>query len=322
MRLEGRCQELKARLIQPYPGVPLEAILLSGGLDSSILASVFRPQHAITVGFGSEAEDFIFSDYIAERFCEDHTKVHLNSETLLSIVDKLIGLMKTFDPIEIRNSSVLYAGIEESKRRGFASVVTGDGCDELFAGYDYMRRLDNATKELEQELIRLWQVMRFSSHQIGNALGVRVLMPYLEKPFFDYARSIDISEKIGSYRGKKWGKFVLRKCFEEDLGNDIAWRSKRAQESGANITPITSTIDEAFDDDKFIIERTNAMSEGVTIRNKEHLYYYLLYRRKFPPPGMDYNGSEVRCPKCLCRFKWKGRYCRTCGSYPVSPSFK
>src|SRR5919106_149444 len=111
MWLEGRCQELKARLIQPYPGVPLEAILLSGGLDSSILASVFRPQHAITVGFGSEAEDFVFSDFIAERFCEDHIKVHLISETLLSIMDKLIGLMKTFDPIEIRNSSVLYAGI-------------------------------------------------------------------------------------------------------------------------------------------------------------------------------------------------------------------
>ena len=78
---------------------------------------------------------------------------------------------------------MFYAGIEESKRRGFASVVTGDGYDELFAGYDYMRRLDNATKELEQELIRVWQVMRFSSHQIGNALGVRVLMPYLKNPF-------------------------------------------------------------------------------------------------------------------------------------------
>jgi asparagine synthase (glutamine-hydrolysing) len=64
------------------------------------------------------------------------------------------------------------------------------------------------------------------------------------------------------------------------------------------------------------------LSEGVSIRNKEHLYYYLLYRRRFPPPGVEYKGSEPRCPNCLCQFKWKGRYCRTCGSYPVLPTFE
>ena len=57
-----------------------------------------------------------------------------------------------------------------------------------------MRRLDNATKELEQELIRVWQVMRFSSHQIGNALGVRVLMPYLEN-LFSTMRGVSIFQK-------------------------------------------------------------------------------------------------------------------------------
>jgi asparagine synthase (glutamine-hydrolysing) len=322
MCVERRCHELEARLKVLYPPAHPEAILLSGGLDSSILASVFRPNYAITVGFGSDAEDIIFSEYVAKRFCKYHVKVYLNTETLLSIMEKLIELMKTFDPIEIRNSSVLYAGIEELKRRSLAMVLTGDGCDELFAGYDYMRRLDNARRDLELELIRLWQVMRFSSHQIGDALGVRVLSPYLQKPFSDYARSIDISEKVGSYRGKNWGKFVLRKCFEQELGEDIAWRSKRAQERGANITPIIDTINEAFDDDKFLIEKTTALSEGVSIRDKEHLYYYLLYRRKFPPPGTGYKGSEPRCPNCLCQFKWQGRYCRTCGSYPVLPTIK
>jgi asparagine synthase (glutamine-hydrolysing) len=157
-------------------------------------------------------------------------------------MNSLIGLMKTFDPIEIRNSSVLYAGIEESKRRGYTGVITGDGCDELFAGYDYMRRLDNNIKHLDLELNRIWRIMHFSSHQIGKALGITVWSPYLEKPFFNYAQRIDISEKIGHHGGKSWGKFVLRKCFEESIGKEIAWRAKRAQERGANIMrPSTMT---------------------------------------------------------------------------------
>lgn len=319
MRLEERCQELKVQLIQTRGGVLFQTILLSGGLDSSILASMLRPRHAVTIGFGAEAEDFTFSDMIAKRYCKYHVKVILNVETLLSIMNKVIELMKTFDPIEIRNSSVLYAGIEESRRRGYTSVITGDGCDELFAGYDYMRRLDHTQKDLEGELKRIWQIMRFSSYQIGKALGVRVWSPYLEKRFFDYAQKIAISEKIGHYRGKNWGKFVLRKCFEGDLGKEIAWRAKRAQERGANITSITNVIEEACGHDKFKIGKRKAMDEGVTVRNKEHLYYYLMYRRRFPVPGMDHKDFRLRCPKCLCPFNWKGSYCRTCGSYPVSP---
>ena len=322
MLLKGRCHELKSLLIQTYYRFPIQTILLSGGLDSSILASITRPRHAITVGLGTKAEDFTFAGIIASRFCHDHIKVHLNNETLTSIMNSLIGLMKTFDPIEIRNSSVLYAGIEESKRRGYTGVITGDGGDELFAGYDYMRRLDNNIKHLDLELNRIWRIMHFSSHHIGKALGITVWSPYLEKPFFNYAQRIDISEKIGHHGGKSWGKFVLRKCFEESIGKEIAWRAKRAQERGANITSITNVINEAFDDDRFIFEKRKAMDEGVMIRNKEHLYYYLLYRRKFPAPRMDDEGFRFRCPKCLCPFTWEGSYCRTCGSYPVLPLLK
>lgn len=322
MHPNGRCHELRSLLIQTCYRFPIQTILLSGGLDSSILASITRPRHAITIGFGSKAEDFIYSGIIAKRFCHDHTKVYLNHETLLSIMNSLIGLMKTFDPIEIRNSSVLYAGIEESKRRGYTEVITGDGCDELFAGYDYMRHLDSNIKHLDLELNRIWRIMHFSSHQIGKALGITVWSPYLENPFFNYARRIDTSEKIGYYEGKSWGKFVLRKCFEEDIGKEITWRAKRAQERGANITPIINVINEAFDNDRFTFEKRKAIDEGVMIRNREHLYYYLLYRRKFPAPRMDDEDLKFRCPKCLCPFTWEGSYCRTCGSYPVSPLLK
>ena len=133
MCLIRSCEELKAQLFQTHSSVSSQSILLSGGLDSSILASLLKPRYAITIGFG-KAEDFTFADVIANEFCKIHIKVLLDHETLLSIISNLIGLMKTFDPIEIRNSSVLYAGIEESKRRGYSCVITGDGLRRIVRG--------------------------------------------------------------------------------------------------------------------------------------------------------------------------------------------
>jgi asparagine synthase (glutamine-hydrolysing) len=318
MSLVGSCEELKAQLFQTLSNVYSQSILLSGGLDSSILASVVKPRFSVTIGF-EKAEDFTFADIIANEFCKVHIKVLLDHETLLSIISKLIGLMKTFDPIEIRNSCVLYAGIEESKRRGYSCVITGDGCDELFAGYNYMRRHDGALNDLEAELHRIWRIMHFSAKRIGKALGVTIWSPYLDNPFLEYAKGIDISEKVGYYKGKRWGKFILRKCFEKDIGKWTAWRPKQAQERGANISLIANVISQVCDDEMFVLEREKAMSEGVIVKDKEHLYYYLLYRRKFPVPRMDNEYYNLRCPKCQCPFIWEGNYCRTCGSYPVSP---
>jgi asparagine synthase (glutamine-hydrolysing) len=314
---DRRCEELKSRIVQSHRNLRHDSILLSGGLDSSILASIIRPDNAITIGLGLEAEDFYFASKIATLFCKRHVKVVLDEENLLRIIDKLISIMETFDPIEVRNSSVVYAGIEESLRRGYNGVITGDGCDELFAGYDYMRRLDGRPDELERELHRIWEIMRFSSHTIGQALGVAVSSPFLGDRFLEYSKVIDTSEKVGYYGGKRWGKFILRKCFEKDIGKDIAWRTKRALEAGANITMITSFIKGACSDELYRIETNKARNEGVFLRDKEHLYYYLMYRRRFPPPGARDKSCVRRCPKCLGPFVWKDSYCRTCGAYPI-----
>jgi asparagine synthase (glutamine-hydrolysing) len=312
-----RCEELRSRLTQAADDQRQESILLSGGLDSSILASIIKPLNAITVGLGPEAEDLSFAAGVAKMFCSRHIRVVINEQTLLAIMNKLVSLMRTFDPIEIRNSAVLYAGIEESVRRGYKSVITGDGCDELFAGYDYMRRFDGRLHELENELHRIWKIMHFSSQTIGRELGVDVSSPFLDNMFLEYAKVMKTSEKIGFYDGKRWGKFILRKCFEKDIGKGVAWREKKAQETGANITMISSIINEACSDKLYRIEKNNAMQEGVTIRDKEHLYYYLLFRRTFSPPMLLDKSFIRRCPKCLGPFFWKGSYCRTCGSYGI-----
>ena len=312
-----RCEELRSRMIEAADGSPQESILLSGGLDSSILASIIKPANAITIGLGPEAEDLPFAAGIAKRFCNRHIMVVINEQNLLTIISKLVLLMRTFDPIEIRNSAVLYAGIEESVRRGYKGVITGDGCDELFAGYNYMSRFDGRLHELENELNRIWEIMHFSSHTIGRELGVDISSPFLCSQFLEYAKVINISEKIGYYDGKRWGKFILRKCFEKALGKEIAWRAKKAQETGANITKISSVINEACSDKLYSIEKNKSKHDGVTIRDKEHLYYYLLFRRTFPPPRFFDKSFVFRCPNCLGPFIWKGSYCRTCGSHAI-----
>ena len=121
---ERRCEELRSRIVQSNGNLGHDSILLSGGLDSSILASIIRPSNAITIGLGLEAEDFYFASKIARLFCKRHVKVTLDGENLLGIMNKLIAIMRTFDPIEIRNSSVVYAGIEESLKREAEAIAS------------------------------------------------------------------------------------------------------------------------------------------------------------------------------------------------------
>jgi asparagine synthase (glutamine-hydrolysing) len=81
--------------------------------------------------------------------------------------------------------------------------------------------------------------MHFPSQKIGNFFNVRVFSPYLDENFLTFAKSINVSMKIGYYQNKIWGKFILRKCFEnwEHL-EQIAWREKEAQEEGSGFSNI------------------------------------------------------------------------------------
>ena len=134
----------------------------------------------------------------------------------------------------------------------------------------------------------------------------------------DYVKCIDIVKMIGEHQNDLWGKFILRKCYEQELGTDISWRTKQAQEQGAGIINIRDLLIKKLDDISYKQSTTMALSEGVIIKDKEQLYYYTIFRTYFCPPK-DEECSSTRCPKCNCCFKWKGRFCRTCGAFPVIP---
>ena len=161
--------------------------------------------------------------------------------------------------------------------------------------------------------------MHFSSVPLAKTLDIEIRTPFLDAEFLNYAKSVDPAKKIGEFSGKMWGKFILRKCFLEELGNQIVWRPKLAQEEGAATVNLKNFLETQFNDISFRSRGEQAQAEGVIVRDKEHLYYYDAFRKYFPPPQED-DCSDARCPGCNGCVLAKTKYCRTCGAFPISPN--
>lgn len=318
------CNKLYFMLKEIITKEKASGLLLSGGLDSSIIASFQKPQYTFTVTLdGSHASDSEYARLIANQYGTNHITIKLKTIELLKIEEKIIELFSTFDPIFIRNASVIFAGVQKAKELGVLTLMTGDGGDELFAGYNYLKRYFNDTKKLEEEVKRLWGIMHFPSVTIGNFFNVKVTSPFLDEKFIKFAKSIDISMKIGRYKNKLWGKFILRKCFENwQHLEKFAWREKEAQEEGSGFSKIGNYFENQFLTNKEFIDEIQRIKEmeSVNIRNKEHLFYYITYRKYFSPPRSQIGLIEQRiCPDCNGSFMWNGKFCRRCGAYPVNP---
>lgn len=294
-----------------------DAMLLSGGLDSSILASILLPKYSVAAGFGADAPDLAYARQVAIKYSKKHVEVIFDNNMMAELVEQAIQIFKTFDPTEIRNSVVALAGIEQAKKDGHSNIMTGDGGDELFAGYNYLARYYSDMERLDEELRRLWEVMHFSSRKLGEHIGIEVKTPFLDIEFASFAKSININEKVGERDGKKWGKYILRDCFESSLG-DLVWRPKLAQEEGGATGKFQRYTEEMISDLTFANKaRIAKEQDNVIIRSKEHLHYYAIFRSYFPPPKEE--NCELRCPECMACMARGGRFCRTCGAFPVTP---
>jgi asparagine synthase (glutamine-hydrolysing) len=314
-----QCKELTRLLAESIERNHAEALLLSGGLDSTILASMLHPKYSVAAGFGADAPDLAYARHAAGMYSKKHVEVIFDHNRMAELVEQAIQIFKTFDPIEIRNSVVALAGIEQAKKDGHSTIMTGDGGDELFAGYNYLAKYYSDPQRLDSELRRLWQVMHFSSKKLGELAGVKVLAPFLDEEFASFAKSVDVKDKVGEHNGMKWGKFILRRCYETTLG-DLAWRPKLAQEQGAATDRYQKYVEEMIDDLTFANKKKIAkVQDGVTIRSKEHLNYYAIFRSYFPPPKEE--DCKARCPQCSGCMQPDGRFCRTCGAFPVTPLF-
>jgi asparagine synthase (glutamine-hydrolysing) len=313
---EELCNELKGSLYSAIWSEECNTVLLSGGLDSTIITSIRKPENSITVGFGAEAPDIQFAKIAARKFVSYQIIRNLSTQEILGLIDDVVVTLKTFDPITIRNAVVPYAGLEIAKRAGINRVYTGDGADEIFAGYNFLRKYLGDMKRLEKEISRLRTIMTFPSFNIGKRLKIKIVAPFLNENVVRIAKSLPVSSLVGLYRDRVWGKMVLRRCYRKELGEDFRWRVKLAQEEGAGITSIREILKNIYTDSRFADEVRQAEHHGIILRDKEHLHYYKSFIRNFSVDAMK-ECSELKCPGCGNCVSIISNYCQLCGLYPV-----
>jgi len=248
----------------------------------------------------SQASDLVYSEKISKLLGIQHKKMEFTKEETLATLHEVIRILRTFD-LALPNDLAIYFALKLARENKISSVMTGDGSDELFAGYSYMAGLP--PEDLERYIRRLSWNWHFSSGYLGRALGIEVKQPFLDDDFVRFA--LEISPELKVKDGV--GKYILRKSFEDLIPGDIVWRRKEPIEYGSGFTKLREIINDMVTDEEF---KTATKEVDIKFINKEHFFYWRIYNEVVGeiPKARD---GEVRCPCCGAAM---GIYhCRTCG---------
>lgn len=297
-----------------------DGILLSGGLDTSILSAVAAKQgrklRAVSISVaGAPAPDEPFVKTIADR-CEFPLVILRPSlGDLIAVMPQVMRVLDGFDPMELRNSAVTWLALREARARGIAAVLTGDAADELFAGYSYITRMP--AEQFRPYLDFLNSVMRFSSQPMGTSLGIQAQIPYLDPAVRAFALQMSRDDLVFERDGQRFGKKVLREAFVDLLPPEITWRIKTPVEYGSGSHALQTFVSDSVSNHEFESARTRlAAEDGISLRDKEQFFYYRIYRTILPPPREQMGGAK-RCSACRGAVgRAEQNYCRVCGAYP------
>jgi asparagine synthase (glutamine-hydrolysing) len=276
-------------------------VLLSGGLDSSVIAAITRkfapkriesddqqtawyPQlHSFAVGLkGSPdlAAARIAADYIGSV----HHEVHFTIQEGLDAISDVIYHLETYDVTTIRAATPMYLLARVIESMGIKMVLSGEGSDELFGGYLYFHKAPDA-KAFHEETVRkpsklhLYDCLR--ANKALAAWGVEGRVPFLDKEFMDVAMRLNPADKMaGNGKIEKW---ILRKAFEDYLPTEIAWRQKEQFSDGAGyswIDTLREKASESVSDD----ELANAQYRFRVNppMSKEEYHYRAIFSQHFP----------------------------------------
>ena len=280
-------------------------VLISGGLDSSIIASIvvryYQDQlkngiidkmpdiHSFSVGL-STSPDLVAAREVAKFLSTIHHEIIYDVQEGIDHVPDVIYHTETFNPTTIRASTPMYLMLRHTKSLGIKMVLSGEGADEILGGYLYFHKAPNP-KEFHQETIRkiqdLYKYDLLRGNKSSLAWGVELRVPFLYKDFIEYCMSIDPFEKMISSNDRKIEKYILRKAFDDKerpyLPDSVLWRQKEQFSDGVGygwIDGLKSYSNTFVSDDDF--NKAQHRFPLKTPPTKEAYLYRQLFEEHFP----------------------------------------
>ena len=276
-------------------------VLLSGGLDSSIISAVAKryaarrieddnkteawwPQlHSFAVGLKG-APDLVASQKVADYIGTVHHEIHFTVEEALDALSDVIYHIETYDVTTVRASTPMYLLARFIKSMGVKMVLSGEGADELFGGYLYFHKAPDAKAFHEETVRKLDKLHLYDCLRANKSLaawGVEGRVPFLDKEFMDVAMRLNPKDKMCGHG--KIEKHILREAFEDILPESVAWRQKEQFSDGVGYNWIDSLREMA---DKKISDRLmEQAAERFPINppmSKEEYWYRTIFESHFP----------------------------------------
>ena len=226
-------------------------VLLSGGLDSSIIAALARrfsaegaaeppPLHSFAVGLAG-APDLAAAREVAAHLGTEHHELHFTVEEGIDALAEVIHHLETYDVTTIRAATPMYLMARRIRALGVRMVLSGEGSDELFGGYLYFHRAPDARAFHEETVRKLDRLHLFDCLRANKAMaawGVEARVPFLDREFVDVAMGMDPAAKMAG--AGRMEKHLLREAFADALPASIAWRQKEQFSDGVGYRWIDS----------------------------------------------------------------------------------
>ncbi|MBI4976900.1 MAG: asparagine synthase B [Spirochaetes bacterium] len=258
-------------------------VFLSGGLDSSIIAAIMRTcsreVHSFAVGMKG-SDDLANARIAAAHLGTTHHEFVYTSADMEYVLSDVIYYLESYDAPLVRSAIPCYFVSRLAHTHGIKVVLTGEGADELFSGYRYLKDIHDE-RALEQELVRITYSLHHTNLQrvdrMTMAHGVEARVPFLDIDFLTYVFSIPVHLKAAADKPEKW---LLREAFRDLLPAAIIDRPKQKFSAGAGSMHVLETI---ADDEISTADFEQASSAtDYPCRTKEELLYRRIFTSRFP----------------------------------------